>query len=176
MNSFILRLWDDERKKVTFYTVWKEGAGLSETDKFLEKYENDEKYAEELDQLVQLVLVTIGDDFGALSSFFNRVKNDIVGLPHKGKLNIKELSFHFPDFPFRLYALRVLDREDLVVLFNGGLKTSRTDQESPDLSLKFKEAQLFAAQIEKALLSGDILIDEEKRKLTDADGNNEFYF
>ncbi|MBI3137902.1 MAG: hypothetical protein HYZ15_04890 [Sphingobacteriales bacterium] len=175
MNSFTLKIWDDEGKKVTFYSVWKEDAALAETDKFLNKYEHDDIYAEELDQLVQLVLVTIGDEYGALSSFFNRVKNDIVGLPHKGKLKIEDLSFHFPDFPFRLYALRVLNREDLVILFNGGLKTARTDQLSPDLEMKFHEAQHFASRIEQALREGDIIIDEEKRRLTDQDGNLEIY-
>lgn len=176
MNSFTLKIWDDEGKKVTFYSVWKEDAVRSETDKFLEKYENDETYAEELDQLVQLTLVTIGDEYGALPSFFNRVKNNIVGLPHKGKLKLEDLSFHFPDFPFRLYALRASNREDIVILFNGGLKTARTDQESPDLEMKFHEAQHFASRIEQSIRAGEIFIDEENRRLTDADGNLEFYY
>ena len=170
-----MKIWDDEGKRVTFYSVWKEGALLSETDKFLEKYENNSGLSEELDQLVELVLTTIGDEYGAISTFFNRRKNDIVGLPHRGNVTINEISFRFPDFPFRLYALRIQNREDLVVLFNGGLKTARTDQESPDLSLKFKEAQVFAAKIEDAIYEGQIVIDEKNRKLTDFEGNDEIF-
>jgi hypothetical protein len=126
-------MWDDEGEKVTFYTVRWEDAPVSETDKFFEKYYQLEQRATQ--ELLSLIQLTIGTDYGAIEDFFNRHENIVTGLPPKGKLSISEVSFHFPDFPLRLYALRVYDREDLVILFNGGVKSADTNERSPDLNL-----------------------------------------
>ena len=173
MNNIVLEIWDDECEKVTFYTVKKEGAHSSEADKFFEKYENDRDYKDQVDELLSLVLKVIGDEYGAIAPFFNRQKNDIAGLPPKGRVCVENITFHYPEFPFRLYALRINNREDIVVLFNGGIKEGRTDQESKDLSLKFNEAQDCAKRIEAAIREGMILVDEENRKLISFDGTED---
>lgn len=94
-------------------------------------------------------------------------------MPPKGKIRIGEFKAHFQHFPLRLYALRINDREDLVVLFNGGLKTSDANRDSPDLNLKFMEANDFGNRIEQAIREGMIVIDETSRTLKSFDGSDE---
>lgn len=170
MNTFELEIWDDECDKVTFYTVRWSDASDSETDKFFIKFEKTHK--ETASELISLIIDTIGTDHGALDEFFNRFEDRVTGLPPKGKVNIGELKFHFQNFPLRLYALRINDREDLVVLFNGGVKSADTNQESSDLNLKFLEANAFGKRIEQALRDQTIIIDEASRTLRSFDGSD----
>jgi hypothetical protein len=111
----------------------------------------------------------VGDDHGAIDGLFNRPENQVIGLPNTGKVKIRQLLFSYPNFPLRLYALRINNREDLIVLFNGGIKSASTNQESKDLHLKWIEACQFAKRIEDALREGEIIIDEKKRRILSAD-------
>lgn len=163
MNSFALEIWDDETEKVTFYTVRWEDAPSSETDKFFEKHYALEPEATQ--ELMSLIIDTIGTDHGAIDDFFNRHENTVTALPHHGQVTIDEIKFYFPKFPLRLYALRINNREDLVILFNGGIKSGTTNEESGQLNMKFIEANSFAKKIERALQEGEIYIDDETRTL-----------
>ena len=69
--------------------------------------------------------------------------------------------------------MRIKNRKDLVVLFNGGVKSAQTNQSSKDLNLKWIEACQFARRIEEALRDKEIIIDAKNRKLTAANGDNE---
>ncbi|SFW85875.1 hypothetical protein SAMN05661012_05807 [Chitinophaga sancti] len=109
---------------------------------------------------------SIGDDHGAIDLLFNRFENQVVGLPNQGKANLGEVTFFYPGFPLRLYALRVNNRSDLVVLFNGGVKSASTTQASKDLNLKWREACQFARRIEEALQDREISIDLKKQENT----------
>ena len=171
MSRFELEIWDDESERVTFYTVRWEDAGLSETYKFFNKYNETEQRATQ--ELLGLLLDTIGTDHGAVNDFFNRQENTVTALPPQGKVTVDEIKFHFPKFPLRLYALRINDREDLVILFNGGVKSGDTNDQSPDLNLKFLEANAFAKKIEQALQEDIIIIDELSRTLKYFNGSHE---
>lgn len=172
MNTFVLEKWYDECGLCTFYTVRWEINNESETDRFFLKYEREDKpYNREANELLHLIIESIGNNYGATDDFFDRSKNKAQALPPKPKRwipDIYEIGIHFP---LRLYCLRI--SESIVVLFNGGIKDHPTDQESDDLRLKFYEAQQFASRITSALLDGSILIDTEKRELTDFQGNTE---
>lgn len=104
---------------------------------------------------------------------FNRFENEVVGLPNKGKVTVGEIIFIYPDFPIRLYALRINNRSDLVVLFNGGIKSAQTNQGSKELNLKWIEACQFAKRIEEALRNKEIVIDNKKRKILSDSGDEE---
>ncbi len=168
MNTFVLEIWDDESDKVTFHTVRWENAELSETDKFVVKYANDSTYQEDFQKLIQLLIEVIGNTHGAKIAYFNRQENRATALPPKGTL--AEVSIGF-DFPFRLYCYRI--NESIVVLFNGGLKTSQKVADSPDLSMKFQEAQAFVKAIEEGFKNQFIKIDEQKRYIVSTDENND---
>lgn len=173
MNSFVLEVWDDEGAKCTFYTVRWDEADDNETDKFFAKYDAVPELKSEVQQLLSFVLDSIGDDHGAIDTLFNRFEQEVTGLPNKGKVNVNGIVFLYPNFPLRLYALRIKNRKDLVVLFNGGVKSAQTNQSSKDLNLKWIEACQFARRIEEALRDKEIIIDAKNRKLTAANGDNE---
>jgi hypothetical protein len=170
MNTFELEIWDNEGDKVTFYTVHFQDSKLSETDKFFDKYEKTEKQA--VQELSVLLLDSIGTDHGAVEAFFNRPEDGVSGLPPKGRITVDEVKFHYPKFPLRLYALRINDREDLVVLFNGGVKSSEANSQSPDLNMKFLEAKALGKRIEQAIHEKTIIIDEASRTLRSFDGSD----
>lgn len=54
MNTFVIEIWDDECPKCTFYTVRLEEprSAQNETDKFFLKYETQEEYKEEINELL----------------------------------------------------------------------------------------------------------------------------
>jgi hypothetical protein len=173
VNTFTLEIWDDEGEKCSFYTVRKEEARYCETDKFFNKYYSIPELTVDVQKLMSFILESIGNDYGAIDGLFNRYENQVVGLPNKGKINIGDVTFLFPHFPLRLFALRINNRSDLVVLFNGGRKTSNTNQESRDLNFKWIEACQFAKRIEEALKNKEILVNTRNKKIISADGSDE---
>jgi len=173
VNIFVVEVWDDEADKCTFYTVRWEDASQNETDKFFSKYDAIPALKQSAQILLSFVLDSIGEDHGAIDALFNRFENEVVGLPNKGAVTVGEITFLFPNFPLRLYALRVNNRSDIVVLFNGGIKSARTNQASKALSLRWREACQFAKRIEEALRNKEIAIDNEKRRIVADNGDEE---
>lgn len=169
MSNFELEIWDDETDLVTFYTVRWEGVPVSETDKFFTRLKDHPELKPHVQRLAKLLTEIIGNTYGAQECFFNRFENWVTALPPKGKIRISELELEFAAFPLRLYCL-VLS-EAVVILFNGGIKTGRTAQESEDLSMKFYEANEFSKRIQEALHAEEILLNG--RTITYYNGSNE---
>lgn len=170
VNIFALEIWDDEGDKCTFYTVKYDDADTTETDSFFEKYDAIAAYKEANQELLSFIVLAIGNDHGAIDELFNRAENEVTGLPVQGKVKIDEITFHYPNFPLRLYALKIT--ENIVILFNGGIKDGPTNQTS-SLFVEWRAACEFAKKIVSALRNGTILIDEKNRKLTNYDGSHE---
>jgi len=175
VNIFALEVWDDEGRKCSFYTVRWEDSDKNETDRFFDKYDAIPELKAATQQLLSFVLDSVGDDHGAIDVLFNRHENQVTGLPNTGGVTVKQLLFAYPNFPLRLYALRINNRSDIVILFNGGIKSAWTNQESKDIHLKWVEACQFAKRIEDALKDGEITIDENKRKIISANGDDEIF-
>lgn len=108
---------------------------------------------------MSFVLDSIGEDHGAIDPLFNRFENEVAGQPNKGRVTLGEIVLLYPNFPLRLYALRMNNRSDLVVLFNGGIKSAQTNQNSKDLNLKWIEACQFAKRIEEAFRNKENIIE-----------------
>jgi hypothetical protein len=175
VNIFALEVWDDEGRKCSFYTVRWEDSDKNETDRFFDKYDAIPELKIATQQLLSFVLDSVGDDHGAIDALFNRSENEVTGLPNTGRVTVKQIHFAYPNFPLRLYALRINNRNDVVILFNGGIKSAWTNQESKDIHLKWVEACQFAKRIEDTLKDGEIRIDENKRKFISANGDNEIF-
>lgn len=172
MYTFALEIWDDESEKVTFYTVRQEGSPKNETDLFFEKYENDEKYEEAVQELLSFIYRSVGDKHGAVDALFNREENEVFGLPVQGKVIIGNFTFHYSNFPLRLYALKIT--ENIVILFNGGIKDGESIQTSnKHLSFVWNDACRYAKKITKAINDKTIIIDRSKRELLLFDGTHE---
>lgn len=174
MNTFAVKLWYDEGKKCTFYSVsydLDDEEHSCEADKFFDCYSIERKaFATHAQAIARLVTTAIGEKYGAIDDFFDRVEDEAQALPPKPKRNIEEVAALGSHFPLRLYCLRI--SEQIVVLFNGGMKTAGTAQES-ELSMKFFEAKGFALRILQARSDDEIKISDDGRYLLNFEGGSE---
>lgn len=172
MNTFALEIWYDEGSACTFYTArcnFEDVEGQTETDKFFNCYAVEgHQFENEAYQLFRLITESIGNRYGATDDFFDRPENNAYALPPKPKQWIEEIKEMGKHFPLRLYCYRV--SEQIVILFNGGIKDADTAQASEGLSMKFYEAQTFAKRIENELRSSIIEISNDGRYLLNFDG------
>jgi len=175
MNIFALEIWYDEGSACTIYSVkWMsdDDDGTSETDKFFDKYTIPAHPLEdEALQLFRLITHSIGNKYGATDDFFDRAENSAQALPPKPKKWVEEIKELGINFPLRLFCYRIT--EQIVILFNGGIKDAKTAQESKNLSTKFYEAQTFVKKIEEALQSKMIEISDDERYLQNLDGTTD---
>lgn len=156
MNTFATIVTDHryQYQKVTYYSVFIEGEEHWEVDKFFEKMEQE---AEEDDILRFIaVLEEIGNNRGAKERYF-RPERGFHGLPPKPKgteeLGLEAIEVHDN---WRLYCLRLT--ENIVILFNGGIKTTDKAQDCPNVSRYFYQAQKFTTLIDEGIRNGDIEI------------------
>lgn len=167
MNTFALEIWYDEGSVCTFYSVrWisDDEDVPSETDRFFDTYAvPDHPLEEKAMQLFRLITESIGNRYGATDDFFDRVENKAQALPSRPKLRLEEIKDLGINFPLRLFCYRIT--EQIVILFNGGIKDAGSVQESENLSMKFHEAQIFVKKIEEALRSKEIEITSDRRYL-----------
>jgi hypothetical protein len=172
VSSFAIEVWDDEAEKVTFYSVRWEDGQYSEMERFLSRIDAIPEMKQPLQELIHLILEVIGNTHGAQEAFFNRFENRVTALPPKGNIKISELELDYRGFPLRLYCLAL--SEEIVILFNGGIKDSQTVQESKDvITAKFYEANEFAKRILTALNAEEILV--EGRQLKNYNDGTEIY-
>ncbi|MCH8318555.1 MAG: hypothetical protein IIA88_08670 [Bacteroidetes bacterium] len=145
-------------RKVTFYTLRYEDSELSETDKFIERFMNDENYKVDLDEIFYNIN-DIGENRGAEQKYF-RHEGKAEALPPKGVQS-----------KLRLYCIWLTD--SIVILANGGVKSSQTAQDSRDLSMKFHFANKVANEVNKCIAEGLIRINRNSSSL---EGELELYF
>ena len=145
-------------RKVTFYTLRYEDSELSETDKFIERFMSDENYKDDFDEIHRYI-EKIGEEIGAISMFF-RFEGKAGALPPKWCQN-----------KLRLYCIRITD--NIVILANGGIKSTQTAQGSGDLSMKFHFTNKAANEINKCIAEGQIIINEITASL---EGDLELYY
>lgn len=137
---------------------------------FFNKYDAKAAYKKANQELLSHIIYAIGDDHGAVDELFNRNENEVKGLPVQGKRRVKNITYHFPEFPLRIYALKITN--NIVILFNGGIKDGPTNQTS-SLHLEWRAACEFAKRIDQAIRDGSIIVDEKNRKLNSYDGSND---
>jgi hypothetical protein len=169
MNTFGVEIYDDEGKYCTFYTVRWLDTELSETDKFFEKFRNDERLKGPLKELAVFLESVIANKYGAREDFF-RFENMANALPPSGEYKVEKVNISYNNFPLRLYCLRISD--SLVILFNGGEKTAATAQRGKT-SMAFIEANKFAKRILEAIKLKDIIISKDQRQLKYFNGSRE---
>lgn len=167
MNSFILEEFDAEFPYVTYYTVRWEGDELSETDKFIERFQADIDYKEEYDEIAELLRL-MGEEHCALDIFFRRFEDEASALPPS---RVVQLALNYGGNRLRLYCIKITDH--IVVLFNGGIKSARTAQESPDLVNKFRDAKTFASKIWTEIHNEMIVVDDPRHSLKYWDSSDE---
>jgi len=172
VNNFEVKIWDDERRFCTFYTVQFEDSDENETDKFFIRFDNFPTYESATQALLSFILLSIGDDHGAIDELLNRYEEEVIGLPVKGRVKLGEFTYNYPDFPLRIYVLKITD--EIVVLFNGGIKDGPTNMES-SLHHNWVEACEFARRIIDGIKDGAVVVDEVNRNLLNGKGTEEIF-
>lgn len=142
-------------KRVKFYSVRIEDETYSEIEKFIIRFQQDKKYQEELDNILALLKI-MGNDKGAMPIFF-RDESIANALPPERRGAIRQNMLHFIDADLRLFCLRMSN--EIVVLFNGGVKDSQKTQDSVDLFPKFRLAQRLSKAINQKIMEKELRID-----------------
>ncbi|WP_425290772.1 hypothetical protein [Spirosoma linguale] len=95
----------------------------------------------------------IGQNRGAKSRYFC-FENDASAPPPPARI-MAELGNSYCQF--RLYCIRLSD--EIVILANGGRKTSQTVQNSPQLMTHFRFANRMAQQLMELSQTGELVLD-----------------
>lgn len=152
MNKFVTIRLFKAFKQVACYTFLVEGREQTETDAFFTHFENDSVLANDLNLLVTWIQ-EIGQNRGAKSRYF-RFENDASALPPPARI-MAELGSSYCQF--RLYCIRLSD--EIVILANGGQKTSQTVQNSPQLMAHFRFVNRMAQQLVELIQAGELVLD-----------------
>lgn len=105
----------------------------------------------------------IGNIKGALQQYF-RFENDAGALPPPTRIAQNESvssiqNIQILDFDMRLYCLRL--NENVVILFNGGIKTENRAQDCTNVRGHFNQANILAQRITAAIINQEIEISDD---------------
>lgn len=145
MNEIVIIEEFKRYKHVTFYTIRYDDSELSETDKFIKRFlEEETVYKDDLDDIVNWI-----NEIGirGLKYINLRAENDAYALPP-----------YTESSNLRLFCIKITN--SIILLGNGGIKSSQTVQESDDLSMKFHDINRFSKSINEAIRSGNLIIDK----------------
>ena len=133
------------------FSICFDGGEESEFEKFLNEFKDNATYNKDFN-VILLALSKIIDK-GALERFFR----------NEGRMNDNVKALAIDARKLRLYCLRISDQ--ILILGNGGVKTTRTYQEDSKLSGYVMDLQTFDKVLIKAQKSGKVTI--EKNIITD---------
>ena len=133
------------------FSICFDGGEESEFEKFLNEFKDNATYNKDFN-VILLALSKIIDK-GALERFFR----------NEGRMNDNVKALAIDARKLRLYCLRISDQ--ILILGNGGVKTTRTYQEDSKLSGYVMDLQTFDKVLLKAQKSGKVTI--EKNMITD---------
>lgn len=141
----------EQSDNVCMYSICFDKSDESEFEKFLIKFRDNATVNRDF-KIILLALAKIIDK-GALERFF-RIE---------GKMRDRVGALSIDSRTLRLYCLRI--SEQIVILGNGGVKTTRTYQEDPLLSGYVTDLQTFDKALQEAQRTGSVKI--EKNVITD---------
>ena len=136
----------EQSGKVGLYSICFDGNDLTEYEKFVQKFINDATLNEDFRKIFRAINRIVAN--GALERYFRpegRMKDNLAALSIDSKV-------------LRLYCLRISDQ--ILIVGTGGAKTTRTYEESEELSGYVMDLQKFDALLEQELKSGNIKIEQ----------------
>lgn len=143
MNSEIEIELFEEHENVNFYTLRFRNEE-TEVDKFLDKFPEGCKYDEDIDIIIKW-MDQIGEK-GALERYFRP----------EGKRSDKVWAIPIETSNLRLYVIRLTD--EILILGNGGLKTTQTYNEDPDLNECVELLQTIDGFIKARIIQGTLFL------------------
>ncbi len=135
----------EQNDNVSLYSICFNGDELSEYEKFLTMFKDNARLNRDF-QTILLALAKIVE-VGALERFFR----------NEGRMNDNLCGLSIDSRRLRLYCLRISDQ--ILIVGNGGEKTTRTYQEDKTLSGYVMDLQKFDELLKQAQKSGAISIE-----------------
>ena len=136
-----------ESEKTALYSISFEMDGTTEFEKFVAEFEMNSTYNSDYQRIIAALQVIL--DKGALERFFRpegKMDDNVQAIPiYGGKL--------------RLYCLRI--SEQIVILGNGGAKTTNSYQNDPKLFGYVIDLQRFDKILKENIEKGYISIEEK---------------
>jgi hypothetical protein len=151
--AYIERLAEFQFQRVKYFSIRIEGNEVNEFYDFLNRMEDIKEIEDDLNNLL-VWIDEIGERYGAIKDRFFRNESiyaDVSALPPPRKQ--MEFSEIFVK-NLRLYCL--VANENVVFLFNGGIKTTDKAQNCPNVSQYIKQANLIAKKIDELYNEGEI--------------------
>ena len=136
----------EQNDNVSLYSICFNGSDVSEYEDFLMKFKDNSTLNYDF-QRILLALEKIIDR-GALERFF-RIE---------GKMNDRVSALAIDSRKLRLYCLRISDQ--ILIVGNGGVKTTRTYQEDEQLSGYVMDLQRFDELLKQAQQNSSITIEK----------------
>ena len=136
----------EQNDNVSLYSICFNGSDVSEYEDFLMKFKDNSTLNYDF-QRILLALEKIIDR-GALERFF-RIE---------GKMNDRVSALAIDSRKLRLYCLRISDQ--ILIVGNGGVKTTRTYQENEQLSGYVMDLKRFDELLKQAQQNGSITIEK----------------
>lgn len=151
MNTFATIKHINTFKLVSFYSLCLNEESVSIFEKFQKEYSKDPDVKDDL-KIIMGWIRKMGNHKGAKSHYF-RHEGRADGLPPPSRFLGGDVG------RLRLYCYRVTD--ELVFLFDGGIKTKDKAQHCPNVSIKFRAADKYVKVIDQAFAYNDLQIDTE---------------
>ena len=137
-----------ESEKTALYSISFEIDGTTEFEKFVQEFEQNAKYNRDYQRIIAALQAVL--NLGALERFFRpegKIKDSAAAIPIEGG-------------KLRLYCLRI--SEQIVILGNGGVKSSRTYEEDSKLYGYILDLQRFEKILNKNIAKGYVKIEERE--------------
>lgn len=137
----------DESEKASLYSISFEMDGTTEFEKFVAEFEMNASYNRDYQRIIAALQAILR--IGALERFFRP----------EGTMNDSVQALPIESGKLRLYCLRLSDQ--IVILGNGGVKTTRTYQEDPKMFGYVLDLQRFERILNENLVKGYVSIQEK---------------
>ena len=136
----------EQTDNVSLYSICFNGSDISEYETFLLKFKEDAHLNEDYKKIILALEKIVA--VGAFERFFRP----------EGKMSDHVAALSIDSRKLRLYCLRISDQ--ILIVGNGGVKTSRTYQENEELSGYVMDLQEFDKLLTEAQKEGSITIEK----------------
>lgn len=135
----------EQNDNVSLYSICFNGEELSEYEKFLKKFKDNAQLNYDFQRILFALAKIV--EVGALERFFR----------NEGRMKDNLCALSIDSRRLRLYCLRISDK--ILIVGNGGEKTTRTYQEDETLSGYVMDLQKFDELLKEAQKTGTITIE-----------------
>lgn len=140
----------EQSERVSFYSISFEMDRKTEFERFLEKFEEESSYNEDYQKILYALSIIL--DKGALERYFRP----------EGQMNDRLCALPIESGRIRLYCLRISD--EILILGNGGEKSTKTYEEDPRLLGYALDLQKFDELLKQDIQDGVVIVEERTLK------------